>query len=234
MEDPFNEFIVKENKNYSKENIEKDFNDQYWQERFTYKDEMIPIFLAKHKEKILHSGKYLHVIRECGKDIKYPYPEHENMLISGSRVASDQPERRNAAGEDEEMKDPNQSEMNSAAGSQFDFFLPIEKAYEWSSAELLNLVFGECQLIKRLESIKHFFFLDRGDFFLHFVEGSEDILEQTTSTITIEKLESYLEMAIRTSTANTDPFKEDVSCFLNTYGLIEQIFAVKTIKGALG
>jgi gamma-tubulin complex component 2 len=55
--------------------------------------------------------------------------------------------------------------------------LPIEKAYEWSSAELLNLVFGECQLIKRLESIKHFFFLDRGDFFLHFVEGSEDILE---------------------------------------------------------
>ena len=99
--------------------------------------------------------------------------------------------------------------------------MPIEKAYEWSSAELLNLVFGECQLIKRLESIKHFFFLDRGDFFLHFVEGSEDILEQTTSTITIEKLESYLEMAIRTSTANTDPFKEDVSCFLNTYGLIE-------------
>jgi gamma-tubulin complex component 2 len=99
--------------------------------------------------------------------------------------------------------------------------LPIEKAYEWSSAELLNLVFGECQLIKRLESIKHFFFLDRGDFFLHFVEGSEDILEQTTSTITIEKLESYLEMAIRTSTANTDHFKEDVSCFLNTYGLIE-------------
>ena len=63
LEDPFNEFIVKENKNYSKENIEKDFNDQYWQERFTYKDEMIPIFLAKHKEKILHSGKYLHVIR---------------------------------------------------------------------------------------------------------------------------------------------------------------------------
>ena len=48
---------------------------------------MIPIFLAKHKEKILHSGKYLHVIRECGKDIKYPYPEIENMLIPGSRAA---------------------------------------------------------------------------------------------------------------------------------------------------
>jgi hypothetical protein len=46
---------------------------------------MVPIFLAKHKEKVLHSGKYLNVIRECGKDFKYPYPEHENMLIAGSR-----------------------------------------------------------------------------------------------------------------------------------------------------
>ena len=87
LEDPFNEFIVRENKNCSKENIEKDFNDQYWQERFTYRDEMIPIFLVKHKEKVLHSGKYLNVIRECGKDVKYPNPEHENMLIAGSRFS---------------------------------------------------------------------------------------------------------------------------------------------------
>jgi hypothetical protein len=34
---------------------------------------MVPVFLSKYKEKIMHSGKYLHVIRECGKDVKYPY-----------------------------------------------------------------------------------------------------------------------------------------------------------------
>ena len=70
---------MKENKDCSKDNIEVDFNDQYWQERFTYRDEMIPIFLEKYKEKVLHSGKYLNVIRECGKDVKYPY-EQENLL----------------------------------------------------------------------------------------------------------------------------------------------------------
>jgi gamma-tubulin complex component 2 len=75
--------------------------------------------------------------------------------------------------------------------------------------------------LKRLESIKHYFFLDKGDFFLHFVEGSEEILETQTSNMTIEKLESYLEMAIRTSSANADPFKDDVTCELNSYGLIE-------------
>jgi gamma-tubulin complex component 2 len=85
LEDPFNEFIVRENKACLKENIEKDFNDNYWGERFTYRDEMIPIFLTKHKEKVLHSGKYLNVIRECNKDIKYPWPEHENKLIAGTR-----------------------------------------------------------------------------------------------------------------------------------------------------
>jgi hypothetical protein len=37
----------------------------------------------------------------------------------------------------------------------------------------------------------------------------------------MEKLESFLEMAIRTSSANSDPFKDDVSCELNAYGLIE-------------
>jgi gamma-tubulin complex component 2 len=76
-------------------------------------------------------------------------------------------------------------------------------------------------LIKRLESIKHFFFLDRGDFFLHFVEGSEEVLETETANMSIEKLESYLEMAIRTSSANSDAFKDDVSCSLNIFGLIE-------------
>lgn len=41
-------------------------------------------------------------------------------------------------------------------------------------------------------------------------------------------------MAIRTSSANADPFKDDVTCELNAYGLIEQLFAIKNIRGALG
>ncbi len=177
LEDPFNEFIVRENKSKSKENIEKDFDDQYWQERFTYRDEMGPIFLAKHKEKVLHSGKYLNVIRECGQDFKYPWPEHEHMLLAGSRFSVPQ------ADGDEEMKEEgeNMAAARTNLNSQFDFYEPIERAYEWSSQQLMHVIFNECQLIKRLESIKHYFFLDKGDFFLHFVEGSEDILESQTT-----------------------------------------------------
>lgn len=64
LDDPFNEFLVKEDPTMNKDNIEKDFNDSYWQKRFTFRDEMIPVFLQKLAIKILHTGKYLNVIRE--------------------------------------------------------------------------------------------------------------------------------------------------------------------------
>jgi gamma-tubulin complex component 2 len=76
LEDPFTEFFISENRQFRKENIELDLNDRYWEERFTFKDEMIPIFLEKQKHKVLHAGKYLFVIRECGRlDIKNPMEE---------------------------------------------------------------------------------------------------------------------------------------------------------------
>lgn len=50
----------------------------------------------------------------------------------------------------------------------------------------------------------------------------------------MEKLESYLEMAIRTSSANSDPFKDDVTCELNGFGVSEQLFVTWVTRGALG
>jgi gamma-tubulin complex component 2 len=92
----------------------------------------------------------------------------------------------------------------------------------------------ECQLFKRLESINHYFFFDRGDLFSHFYESTGDLLEKQSSDVKIEKLESCLEMAIRTSSANSDPFKDDLSCELNGYGVSEQLFVTWITRGALG
>lgn len=132
LKDPFSEFIVRENKVLQKENIGRDFNDKYWDEKFTYREEMIPTFLAKYKEKILHAGKYLNVIRECGLDVQYPFPQHEN-LFTGKFLATKEP--------DEEAI----MEVDTGAPArQFDFFEPIERAYEWSSKLLLEYLMGEC------------------------------------------------------------------------------------------
>lgn len=117
---------------------------------------------------------------------------------------------------------------------QYDFYEPIEKAFEWNSARLLELIMGECQLVQRLESINNYFFFKRGDVFSHFIDGCEEILESFSSEVKMEKIESYLEMAIRTSSANSDPFKDDVTCVLNSYGLSEQLIVTCLTRGALG
>ena len=96
------------------------------------------------------------------------------------------------------------------------------------------MFFREERLLDRFKSLKHYFFLDLGDFFIHFYDNSEAYLEQLTKNVSVEKMKSLLELAIRTSRANTDPFNDDLTCELNSYTLIEQIFAMQNIRGALG
>ena len=101
----------------------------------------------------------------------------------------------------------------------YDFYEPIERAYEWNSARLLEMIMGECDIVARLESMNHYFFFDRGDLFSHFYDGCGEVLEKQSGDVKMERLESVLEMAIRTSSVNSDPFKDDVTPALNGYAL---------------
>ena len=73
----------------------------------------------------------------------------------------------------------------------------IDKAYHWSSQMLLDVIFNECRLLSRLDSLKHHFFLDRGDFFSVLVNGSEELFEKAREQVSKEKLDSYLQIAVK-------------------------------------
>lgn len=77
--------------------MSEDLNNLFWLERFTFREEMIPNFLLKYKEKVLHTGKYLNVIRECGRDIKYTAAQFEEQKNLANLNAVDN-------GGDEEMQ----------------------------------------------------------------------------------------------------------------------------------
>ena len=64
--------MVEEHKGAKKENIKEDFNDSYWEQRYTLRENCIPPFLAPHQQKILMAGKYLNVLRECGLQLDGP------------------------------------------------------------------------------------------------------------------------------------------------------------------
>ena len=193
--DPYCEFLVEENAAFDKEKLQEDYNDAYWEQHYTICRERIPVFLLRVAEKILNTGKYLNVVRQCGCDIKCPNAE-EIVYSIKERQYYDQ----------------------------------IEKAYKYASKLLLDLLMEEKELLARLASIKHYFLLDQGDFIVQFLDMAEDEMKKKLHEIIPTRLESLLELALRTSTSNVDPFKDDLKVDLLSYDLITQLFKILSIE----
>ncbi|CAB1337939.1 unnamed protein product, partial [Coregonus sp. 'balchen'] len=174
IKDPYSEFMVEEHE-LQKEKIQEDYNDKYWDQRYTIVQHRIPSFLQKMADKILSTGKYLNVVRECGRDVTCPDAK-EVLYTLKERAYVEQ----------------------------------IEKSYYYASKVLLDFLMEEKELVARLRSIKHYFLMDKGDFFVHFMDLTEEELKKPVDDIVPPRLEALLELALRMSTANTDPFKDDL------------------------
>lgn len=59
------EFLVKEQKSIRREGLSDDYVDDYWDRRYTLRDD-VPPQLESVQQKVLLAGKYLNVVRECG------------------------------------------------------------------------------------------------------------------------------------------------------------------------
>ncbi|KAK9320522.1 Spc98 family-domain-containing protein [Lipomyces orientalis] len=66
--DPFNEFLIKEQKSIRRERLDEDYTDEYWDKRYTLRKDDLPPQIADARtcDKILLAGKFLNVVRECG------------------------------------------------------------------------------------------------------------------------------------------------------------------------
>ncbi|MGH0168574.1 UNVERIFIED_CONTAM: hypothetical protein FKN15_055048 [Acipenser sinensis] len=59
----------------------------------------------------------------------------------------------------------------------------IEKAYNYASKVLLDFLMEEKELVARLRSIKHYFLMDQGDFFVSFMDLTEEELKKPVDDI---------------------------------------------------
>lgn len=67
INDSHGEFLIKEQKSITREELDQDYTDDYWERRYTLQREQdIPPQLQAVKDKVLLAGKYLNVVRECG------------------------------------------------------------------------------------------------------------------------------------------------------------------------
>eukprot|EP01104_Vermistella_antarctica_P007997 TRINITY_DN1988_c0_g1_i3.p1 TRINITY_DN1988_c0_g1~~TRINITY_DN1988_c0_g1_i3.p1 ORF type:complete len:712 (-),score=144.71 TRINITY_DN1988_c0_g1_i3:263-2398(-) len=199
IEDPHLEFFVREQTDVTRDRADlRQDGDSYWQQRYLSNEEQLPSFLAPMADKILTSGKYLNVVRECGHRIE-PLSIEPLLYSPNSR----------------------------------DYSEKITSAHEFASRHLLNLLMGEQQLRGRLKSVKHYFMLHKGDFLVHFMDTAEPELRKPASDIAIGKLQSLLELSVRTSSAASDEFHDDLKCVLSPHTLVQQLKGlISTSKGA--
>ena len=92
LNDSYNEFQLHSNDNVTTASTAVSaFDDSYWDSRFSLRHAQLPVFLQATADRVLTTGKYLNVIRECGRDVSVNEDER------GRLVYSEQGEREYAA-----------------------------------------------------------------------------------------------------------------------------------------
>jgi gamma-tubulin complex component 2 len=198
IKDPHGEFLIKEQKWIKREKLEEDYTDEYWEKRYTIRDNEVPPQLDSVRDKVLLAGKYLNVVRECGG-------------VDVSKAVKDVPKT---------FDDPR-------------FLENVNGAYAYANASLLNLLLTKNSLTTRFRSLKHYFFLDRSDFFSYFLELSSSELRKAAKNVNESKLQSLLDLVLRQpgSIAAQDQFKEDVKVRMNKIGLTKWLMQVVSVSG---
>ncbi|CEM15037.1 unnamed protein product [Vitrella brassicaformis CCMP3155] len=187
LDDPYDEFFIMSDPSLMPIDTEGGTGDRYWERKFVLDDTRVPVFLEETKKKILETGKYLNVLLSCQ---------------GGSEAAALK------SRETPKIKYTNQFATYTEL---------VEAAYEWASMSLVEFCWRQLDLKGRLLSVKHFFLLDKADFFYQFLEAANDELEKSVSCVALSKLESLLDLAIRTSSTANDPYRDSITCTLRPY-----------------
>ncbi|KAH0907193.1 hypothetical protein HID58_039020 [Brassica napus] len=108
-------------------------------------------------------------------------------------------------------------------GSNHHYLECIKAAHEFASKELVSLIMDKYDLIGRLRSIKHYLLLDQGDFLVHFMDIAREELNKKVHEISVEKLQSLLDLALRTTAAAADPRHEDLTCCVDRTSLLKTL-----------
>lgn len=117
-----------------------------------------------------------------------------------------------------------------SVGSNHHHLECIKAAYDYASGELLNLIKEKYDLMAKLRSIKHYLLLDQGDFLVHFMDIAREELSKKPDDISAEKLQSLLDLALRTTAAAADPCHEDLTCCVEKTTLLKRLSTLKDLE----
>jgi gamma-tubulin complex component 2 len=118
---------------------------------------------------------------------------------------------------------PSENSKLTSFGSNHHYLECIKAAYNFASGELVNLIKEKYDLTGKLRSIKHYLLLDQGDFLVHFMDIARDELAKKPDEVSVEKLQSLLDLALRTTAAAVDPYHEGLTCIVERSSLLKRL-----------
>lgn len=117
------------------------------------------------------------------------------------------------------------------------FYKFVEDAYTHANRTLLQLLLKDQQLIPRLRSLKHYFFLSQSSFLTHLLDLSHTELRKSAKSASIVKLQSLLDLALNSDGGVVQGedvmFREDVRVTMAGSGLYEWLLKVVSVSGVI-
>ncbi|KAG7275881.1 hypothetical protein CRUP_033294 [Coryphaenoides rupestris] len=201
-------FMVEEHE-LQKEKIQEDYNNKYWDQR-----------------------KYLNVVRECGWDVTC-LEAKEVLYTLKERDYVEQIEKAyNCASKHYFLMDKGDFVVHFMDLTEDELKKPVDLIVPSRLEALLELALrmSTANTDPFKDNLKHYFLMDKGDFVVHFMDLTEDELKKPVDLIVPSRLEALLELALRMSTANTDPFKDNLKIELMPHNVITQLLRVLAIE----
>jgi len=232
LNDPYKEFMISEDVSVSREALEEDFNALYWENRYTLRESHVPMMLKSHATRALTAGKYLNVIRGCAAGKK----DNNASNVAGNGGS-------NIAGDDglvslsdsvalalaEKVQLPKEAALHlDPVGDNTSLPRIIDSAYAFSSRALLKLLEEGHGLSGHLRSLRRFFLLEHGDFFIQFMDAAEEELRRDVRDVSLPRIQGLLQLAVQTSTLSSDPHREDLTCTLASHNLIQHLHLIQS------
>lgn len=238
LSDPYDEFFISELKSLMRHTLEDDFNAHYWEDKYQLRPSKIPKLLQSEVNKILITGKYLNVIRECCSEVKMvtdettaemfiSYQLDENLTVTMKKYELVYDSYSTPI--HSSPSPPTPTAVSSKAQALSPSLLDaIEEAYQFSSTIFLQLLEQKYSLKTHLKSLKRFFLLENGDFFIQFMDITEDELRKDVKEISLQRIQNLLLLSLHTSTLSNDPNKEELSCMFASHNLIQHLHLIQT------
>jgi gamma-tubulin complex component 2 len=231
LQDVYKEFFIQEHTAVLREALQEDFNAHYWEGRYTLATQHVPRILHAHAGKALTAGKYLNVIRDCmtGEGFISRDPHTHAIIFKSSEEAGEHSQQASSSSSSSSML--KKRELRYDLDGSSSLVHAVEEAYQFSSNTLLKILEEKYHLYSHLKSLRRFFLLEHGDFFVQFMDTAASELGKEAKDVPLSRIRSLLQLAVHTSTLASDPNREELSCSLASHNLIQHLHLIQTAGG---